>query len=129
MKIARQIGETHDGQGLRQPLRDQVHHGRAGGPGAHPQAPGGVADLEARHPLQQVERLVDHELIEPFDVADVERLPESQALPDGLPCLGWNGRRELRRGVIGREVEQREDDEADGQQRGDGEEQTSGHIP
>ena len=71
-----------------------------------------------------VQRLVDEELLQPQQVADVERLAEAEADADLLAHLGRDGQRQVRgRDRPATRSSSSEDDEADDQQRRDREEQ------
>jgi hypothetical protein len=78
--------------------------------------------------LEDVERLVDEELLEPEQVADVERLAEAERDADLLAHLGRDGQRQVRRSGRPAEVEQREDDEADHEERRDREHQPAQRV-
>ena len=102
--------------------------GTSGRPRAHPQPLARIADLHPERLLDDVERLVDEELLHPLEVAHVERLPEPEGVADLGAHLGGNGERELSGRVVGGEVEQREDDEADRDEGGDREEQAADDV-
>ena len=125
---ADQVGKPDHPERLRQALDDEVRDRAARRPGAHPQARIRIADLHAEGLLDEVERLVDEELLHPFGVADVEGLPEPQRLANLLARLRRDGKRELAGGIIGREIEKGEEDEADRGQRRHREEQTADDV-
>ena len=128
MRIPHDVGQPHHPQRLRGALHDEVHHRTSGRPRAHPQPLARIADLHPERLLHDVERLVDEELLHPLEVAHVERLPEPEGFPDLGAHLGGDGERELSGRVVGGEIEEREDDEADRDEGGYREEETADDV-
>ena len=124
---AEDVGEPDHPERLRQPLHDQVDDRRARLPADHPH-PLAVADRPAGQALDDVQRLVHEELLQPLQVADVERLAEAEADADLLAHVGRDGQRQVGGRVAGREVEQREDDEADDEERRDREQEPPDRV-
>ena len=77
-----------------------------------------VAEIETGRGLQQVQRFVDEELMQPEQEADEERLVEPQRGAHVGPDLRRNGQRQIAQGIVRRERQQREDYETDDQQDG-----------
>ena len=128
---------------------------RAGGPGTDPQPPlhyllsawrsQTCVDLDAEQRLDQVERLVGQELPQPARLGGARSAPgtagrvrgsagSARASPAGERSAEetrrprrWR-RRLLRGGITGRQIQQREHDEADRQQGGDGEQQAADRV-
>src|SRR5690606_12403590 len=125
------IRHADDPQCLRQALGDDVGDRRAGLPGDD--ALGAAGNVPARHAGDDVQRLADEKLFQPQQVADVNRLAQSEREPDLLPYLRRNSEGYLRGRIARREIEQQEYGETDEEKRRDRQQQppndVSQHMP
>src|SRR5690606_642628 len=111
-KYTEEIGQADDPQRLRQALDDQVDNRAAGRPGEYAHALSG-ADGEPCDLFENVDRFVDEELLQPSQVAKDEWLVEAHGFADLRADLGGDCERQVAQRVTRRQIEKREDDEAD----------------
>src|SRR5690606_12400709 len=82
-----------------------------------------IPELPAGDLFENVQRLVDEELLQPFQIPDEEGLVEAERGADLLANLGRDRQGKVPGRIVRRQVEKCEDDKADDQQRRNCEEQ------
>ena len=100
-------------QCLRQALGDDVDYGTARRPGDDAHTIFGAGEGNAEGSFDEIKRLGDEELLQPFDIFDEEGVVRAQGFADFLPHFWRDGQGQVAGGVAGGEVDDGEDDEAD----------------
>lgn len=75
-----------------------------------------IAELPAGDLLENIQRFIDEELMQPPKITDQEGLIETERCPDLFADLRRDRQRQVACGVIGREVEKSKNDKADDEQ-------------